>query len=495
MQIALWSLATPLLSAPDEPEHIITAAADAHGQIIKSQSFLTKSPYANVTVAKTFADGELESFCFAMNPYYKASSCGFPETQCNQLVSIKTPCRLTPHSDSGIVKTATYTGNYPPLYYLIVGLPSLVSSKATTMYFMRFMSAILSAVFIAVSFYALYKWSTKPLMIAGAYLALTPTALYIMGTVNPSSLEIASALCLWVTGLLIVTENHSKIPRQLLLSALVSAMALALTRASGPLWCIAIIAIVAFMARRRDLRIVKTKPFIYGAIALGLCLITALTWISREHTAIVLPATPYPWSVSSVAVAESIFGKTSIYINAMIGLLGWNNVPVPMVTVALSVICTGCFAVLALSSLSKRNWRQVLALLATTTLVVCVPVVYTVTHAHIYGDIVQGRYLLPGAIGIILISAALAGKNLTSSLPIATTIILSVAIANIFAFIWVLRQYIRGEGQFNAVSHIHELWLPPIPAKLLVVFFILVNAAIAWCLRATLPRVERNVVG
>lgn len=494
VQAILWSLGTPLLSAPDEPEHIITAVADAHGQLIKSQSSLTELPYAKVRVAKTFADGELESFCFALNPYYRASSCGFPEAQCLQGGVSNKPCRLTPHSDSKVVKTATYTGNYPPLYYLIVGLPSFISSKATVIYLMRFMSAMVSAAFIATSFYALFRWSTKPLMVAGAYLALTPTALYIMGTVNPSSLEIASALCLWVTGLLIVMEDYSKVPRRLLAIAFASAIALALTRASGPIWCTAIIAVLVFMSPRRIWKIAKTKLFIYGAIALGVCLIFAQAWISREHTAIVLPAAPYPWSASSVAIAESIFGQTSIYINAMIGLLGWNNVPVPMVTIALWLMCVGCFSILALSSLGRRNWRQVVGLLITTALVVCIPVIYTVSHAHTYGDIVQGRYLLPGAIGVILISAALAGKNLKSSLPIATTVLASVAVANIFAFTWVLRQYIRGEGQLNAVSHMHELWLPPIPAKLLVCVFALVNIAIVWYLRAALPKVERNVI-
>jgi hypothetical protein len=46
---------------------------------------------------------------------------------------------------------ATYVGRYPPLYYAIVGLPSLVWHTNTAVYMMRLLSGLLCALLLGLA--------------------------------------------------------------------------------------------------------------------------------------------------------------------------------------------------------------------------------------------------------------------------------------------------------------------------------------------------------
>ncbi|MCZ7527360.1 MAG: DUF2142 domain-containing protein [Acidimicrobiia bacterium] len=45
--------------------------------------------------------------------------------------------------------------------------------------------------------------------LAGLVLSLTPVVLFIIGSVNPSAIEIAGAILLWVSGAILVRERRS----------------------------------------------------------------------------------------------------------------------------------------------------------------------------------------------------------------------------------------------------------------------------------------------
>ena len=96
------------------------AAALVHGQIIGKTVHWPGNPRTDVTVPAVYASGGSAATCFAFKPAVPAS-CQGP----------------LPHSTDE-VGTTTYVGRYPPLYYAIVGLPSLVSYSSRGIYLMRF---------------------------------------------------------------------------------------------------------------------------------------------------------------------------------------------------------------------------------------------------------------------------------------------------------------------------------------------------------------------
>ncbi|HTX63303.1 MAG TPA: DUF2142 domain-containing protein, partial [Acidimicrobiales bacterium] len=107
LNFAAWSLATPLFASPDEQAQVVYAAAAARGQLVGTTIEDAANPYTIVTVPKVFASGDTYPNCFHFHPEVPASCAP----------------RLT--TSRRIEHTTTYVGRYPPLYYLVVGLPSL----------------------------------------------------------------------------------------------------------------------------------------------------------------------------------------------------------------------------------------------------------------------------------------------------------------------------------------------------------------------------------
>jgi hypothetical protein len=477
-QALSWSIGVPLLSSSDEPAHIMTAAADARGQLIKKPVLNWQSPEAKVVIPKTFAVTEQESFCYSLS--YQPSNCKLSKAQCaEQFNTDNLPCSLSLLSDHTATTTATYTGNYPPMYYVVTGLPTLVSSSYKVMYFMRFMSVLMGAFFIALAFFIVYKWSTNPIMFAGVSLSLAPAVTYLVGMVNPSGLEISAAISFWVAGTIIAKERFKEIPRHLLGAVSLSAVALTLSRQDGPEWLL-ISTVILLMIANRGLfsKLLKNKIFPYLVGIVAVVFVIAMAWIVDRHSTVVLAGQTYPRGTGMFFIAQSVLSNSRIFINEMIGQLGWNNAPVPFLTILIWYIGLGCLVVCALTSTSKKQWRNLVGLLGLIAAVVFIPVIYTIIYAHKYGDILQGRYMLPGAVGITIIAAALAKDVVAKSISLTKTIIVLVAIGNVAAYGWVLRQYVAGVSSYNILKKLPGGWTPPVPAIFLIIVSFVINICI-----------------
>ena len=88
---------------------------------------------------------------------------------------------------------SSYQARYPPLYFAVVGLPSYFRGSSVDIYLMRLVSALLSAIFLALALTAAVVYSTNRAMVVGLVVAATPMVFFLAGVVNPSGLEISSA--------------------------------------------------------------------------------------------------------------------------------------------------------------------------------------------------------------------------------------------------------------------------------------------------------------
>jgi hypothetical protein len=159
----------------------------------------------------------------------------------------------------------------------------------------------------------------------------------------------------------------------------------------------------------------------------------------------------------------------------MVGMLGSNNAPVPLITMVIWYVGICSLCMLALSTLTRKTCRDILGLIGIVSAVLFMPVVFNIINAHRYGNIVQGRYMLPCAVGLTLVAAQVAKEVTVNVLSVTKTLVVLSFIGSTAAYLWVLRQYIVGLNTLDIFKAQSGHWSPPLPALLLMLFFTAIN--------------------
>ena len=210
--LAAWSLATPKYAAPDEPAHAYRAASLVRGQLLGVPVNRPDDPRVVVGVPATLT--AVGPGCFAFHPQIPASCMGgWP-------------------SRPGYRRVTTYTGRYPPLYYLAVGLPTLLTTGGSMLLWMRLAGDLVNALFLTVGF-AMLRRLRSPWALAAGAVAVTPMVLFIASVINPSGLEICAAFALWCSLLALLKEQGAGSTSALTWAA-VSAAVMESTRGLSP---------------------------------------------------------------------------------------------------------------------------------------------------------------------------------------------------------------------------------------------------------------------
>ena len=213
-----WSFAQPIGAANDEPAQLVKAASVARGQILGATitpAILARLSPQNraalhycelvsgvercnkaltaVTVPRSFALYVAPTCDTTLQQYPAGCSYGLSGSQQPTLVT-------------------DYVGRYPPLYYGIVGLPSLVLENDAAVYAMRLVSGALSAALLALALAVAAVWSRNRLLVVAVATAATPMVFVFGSVVNSSGIEVAAAACVWTGGLLLFLDHSRKPP-------------------------------------------------------------------------------------------------------------------------------------------------------------------------------------------------------------------------------------------------------------------------------------------
>jgi len=450
--LAAWSLATPQFAAPDEPTHVVKAAAAVRGQLVGHPIPGLGKAYTQVRIPATFGNAYVIPSCFA---FYQAKPAG---------------CGPVLHAVSGSVLSRTYVGRYPPLYYLLVGLPSGLHGGGIDLYLMRLVSAALSAAFLLGAFISAARSRHRTLMVAGVALAATPSMLFLGAIVNPSGLEISAGACVWASSLVYFAEPDRR-GRWLLLRAAMAAAVLVQLRGLSPL-LLAIIAVFVFaVAGWRRLRSALSRREVQIAFGVvGACGIFAVAWIygvdSLSLTKGVYQVSP---SASEWWITRKAFHETFSEFSQMVGLFGWNDTRAPGFSNIVWLI--GVLALL-LAGLVQRRWRRALLLVALCAVVIVVPTVLAISQARSLGFVQQARYVLPLAVGIPILAGYLAPERTAAARWVNPLLLAGGAvlgIAHCAAFVQALHRYRTGLG--TPLFTANAKWSPPIPTLLLLALF------------------------
>ncbi|MGC8472529.1 MAG: DUF2142 domain-containing protein [Acidimicrobiales bacterium] len=465
---AVWSWATPLFAAPDEPAQVARAAAVVRGELVGATVGSDRNAFTTVRVPAVFAhDGPLVT-CFQFRPDVPAS------------------CEPRVPASTRTVPVETYVGRYPPLYYLIVGLPSLAVTSARGIYLMRLVSALLDAILVSLALFAVVRWSAKPLLLVGVMAAATPMAWFLGGVVNPSGFEIAAALCLWTSGAILILEHANAPPPGLVAVVAGSLGALLLARPLSPLWCAVAVAVLAVAGGWRRVRALFANHSVQWTIPpLGAIGALAMLWIVGEHALDLTPSTaPVPQPETFSHLLPVIFAHTSSWLEQMVGVFGWLDTTSPAFTYALWGVVASAIVlfVWVRAARGAREAREALAVAVLVLAVLLLPVTIVYSQVHRLGIVWQGRDIMPLAVGVPIVALGVAGRDRVLArwggrvtAWVAAAACAALGVAGFAAFFEALRRYAVGvDGPIDFLS---GPWHPPLgSAAALVAAFVSIGA-------------------
>lgn len=457
-----WSFATPISAAPDEPAHFIKAASVVRGQFIgesTAQGHIVRVPqYVAYTNSQT---------CFAFKPDVSA--------ECSPEV---------PGDSDALVDAITSAGLYNPVYYAIVGWPSLLFPDGSGIFAMRLVSAIAVSLFLALAFTLIASWRRPALPLIGFAVAVTPMVLFLGGTVNPNSLEVAATLAAFVGLLTIVREPR---PDALAAHATIVAASAAIAanmRGLSLLWlAIALLVPFVLVGKRRIVELARSRPVQIAAGVTLLAAIGAAVWVFASNSlganidrpgevtnapgVGTPPLTGFFWTVS----------MTFHYWKGIVGVFGWLDTPAPEFVYFAWTVLGGGLAFLGLALLRGRQLVLIVVLIAA---VLVLPPILQGAYITEGGIIWQGRYILPLFVCAVVALGAVLSDRLTDSARPRLVLLAAVlwGIAQLLSFATTLRRYAVGntDGWSGLLS---PDWQPPGGTILsLVTFGLVVSAAV-----------------
>jgi hypothetical protein len=456
----LWALASPMMAVPDEPAHAIKAAAVVRGQMQGQPSGKQGEP-ALVQVPQYFAELGLQ-LCYGFNAE-KTADCA-PEVNADHRA-------LTP--------ALTSAGNYNPFYYLVVGVPSRVLAGGPALYAMRIVSGLFSAVFLTMAFAAARRMKHSQWPLIGCVVSLTPMVLFLGGSINPNSLEIATTAALFLNLAVVLenTVNLSKV-RGPLWAVGLSAVALANTRALSLLWlALAVVVALIMFGWRPFLSVMKTKLGMAMTALIGLGCAGALGWLLVADSFKSLGGIPS--AVTPDQAFVTMLDRTFSYTEGYIGLMGWLDTPAPK---GVQMLWHFAIAAVLLAGLTARLRRSRWALGLLMLSIVLLPAILQAQVIQDIGYIWQGRYLL-ALIALLVIASAVALRDRSFGVtPINRTAgrwaLGAIAAAQFYAFIYSLRRYTVGifPEHTNWSEMWGSVWQPPLGWQVLSIAYLITLA-------------------
>lgn len=448
----LWVLANPLGAAPDEPTHYVKAAGLVREQTLGVE---TRPGVGSIELPHLYSLPDEMSSCFKFDPNIPAS------------------CWPRDFGDVAAPQVAETTARgYNPLYYAVVGLPSLLEPRLGVLYLMRLVSALLCTLPLAMGLRSLAEMPVRRWAVTGAAVAVTPMVVFLASAVNPGSLEIAAGLGLWATLLAALHHPAPELTGRRWLRAGVLVALLVNSKALAPLFlAIIVLTCVALLPWSRTWAAIKDRRSWPGLAVGAAGTLLALVWTATAGGVTGSGEVAFPDRDLATAF-EDVTRSTTYYVQNMIGYFGWLDSRPPHTVYTWVTAVVGILFVLALAG---GNRRQRLVLGALGLSVVALPIILQVPQAQYLGYAWQGRYLLPVAVGVPLAAGVIADRVLAGvprRISVATSFLVVGAMltVHVVSFASNLRRYVAG-ADARWFEPVETPWAPPLPSLVLVVGF------------------------
>lgn len=475
---SVWAVANPPMAAPDEPAHTVKAASVVRGQLLGPDS---------------------EGGSAVDVPYFYQFVTAYPT--CYMFVTSEPAgCDLTPTQDLDAPANAvTPAGRYNPLYYAVVGLPTLLPPGDGVLYGMRILSAALTTFFVALGLRALAQTGPATWAVPGVAGALTPMVIFLTSTVNPAAIEITAAFALWCQLAALLRHRDPALVTSRMWWIALSTMFLVNARGLSLVYgAVIVVAVLLVSPWRTFLDVVRRRSVWPPLAAIVVSCLAAAAWVVGTNSLGSGSTVNHPDLTFTYAAKLTVFAWDGFVLN-MVGQFGWMDTPLEG-WVMMAYAAGAAFIVLLALAVGSWRERAVLALVAATTYVL--PVLIHASQAHFLGFIWQGRYILPVAIGVPILAAYVVHQRVRalpeSWAPAVARLggSLAVVLGSLLAFVQLcafgenLHRYVNGEdgGWFSLAP---DAWLPPVPLALLIPLALVATggfaAAVIWTARLGRP--------
>jgi hypothetical protein len=443
---SLWAVTTPIGASPDEPAHYIKAASTVRGQLIGEPGPRPQDKV--VQVPENVADtGNV--MCMAYDP------------------STTADCLPPFGSDRDLVDSTTSAGLYNPVYYVLVGWPSLLEMGKGSLFLMRFVSAALCAFFLASAVTALSRLPRPTLPVLAVFAVSTPMTYFLMGSVNPNALEISTTAAFFSTLLLATTTPVPAGPGRWLVAGSLALSGGLLVQARGlsPVWLgLAVLVVAVWVGVPAFLRRVLTPPYLVSVVAVAVSTALAVVWTLRSGSLNAVGV--YSGAGTSTAQGFVRMVETSTdYVAQAAGNFGWLDTPAPGYV---AFVYSGLLGLLVVSALlfggRTRAGAAVWVALASAVVIPAAVQASSVTES---GYIWQGRYSLPAVVVLVLV-AAVAASGRFDRLPVSEgrRVVLFLLAATAFvqaaSALTALKRYSVGLWTSWAEMFSAPVWHPPL---------------------------------
>lgn len=448
---ASWAIATPLGASPDEPAHIIKAAAVVRGELLGEP---TDAPAVReVIVPRGIADS-LGWTCYRRD--------GTVEATCMGPVS----------DDWSDAPGITSAGLYNPTYYALVGWPSLVVQDTSAVAMgMRLVNALLTSLFLAVAVAALLKFGRSRIIVATIAAAVTPMVIFLNASVNPNGLEIAAGASLFASLLYLVRRDPEATWRWLVVIA-VSGILLAQSRGLSPLW-LGLLGLTAIIAARPERlgRLLRSPGVWITIAALIGGMVAAGAWILRTGTLGSMGVFPGAGEVEPPEAFIQMLFNVALD-PGYIGIFGWLDAPAPAIAY---VTWSFLACILVLVAIAFARGRLLVALAFALLVFFFVPPIVQAASVETSGYIWQGRYALVAYVGVMILAGVAAvewGASSALGVPrralrrIDVAVVSIVAFAQAFSLVQATKRYAVGTDDTWSAFFTEPRWLPPLGAYL-----------------------------
>ena len=444
---SVWAVASPLSSTPDEPAHVIKAAAVVRGEPIAQRTMDSEGRTVwTYQVDEVYA--ELDHLtCNAFRPQIPISQCSINLDD----------------NDPPVSEKITAAGGYNPLYYYLVGWPSLFISQLKGILAMRLVSGILASAFLALAVWAV-SWIKNPgVPLLATFFTVSPAVIFYSGSVNPQGLEVAT-LAAFATAYFVVLTRR---PRGPLLTSMAVIMLVAgaigvNVRALSWVWLGAIVLIgMIWVGFRRWWRTMIRPKVLIAAMGVIIAIVLNLLLVFSVGT---LDGANYYWGAGISAVNGFFFmlWRFPDFVPSMFGLYGWMDIQVRWVDyiyVAMTSMLVG--ATLISRLIPRHRWAILVTLLFWWTL----PAAVQASSVTEFGFVWQGRYALPLWVLLMLVtSIALSSRiqkmdEVTHNRVFATVATL-LAFAHVVALVGTLhRQYFGIDRPLSLLLNFKSPWV------------------------------------
>ena len=367
----------------------------------------------------------------------------------------------------GTAEVSTYTGRYPPLYYIAVGLPSLLPLGSSTLIWMRLAGDLVIALFLTVGFVLLTRRARSWWALVGGSVAMTPLVLFIGAVVNPSGLEIASAFALWCA--LLDWARAAGVPdKPVVLWAAVSAVVLESTRGLSPAFLLVIVVICALLAGWPRMRMAagRRNVRVAGAVVAGFGVV-AVAWVAVAGSLRLLGKSNIRPGTSNWTIFGRVFHRAFEF-PGFVGNFGWlDTLPPPWVVRVWEVAAVA----LVVGVVVSRAWRALAVLFLVLIATIFIPAVGDLLQARTIGIVSQPRYILPIALGSALVAGSTIRWRGPWSRATALVLLVGLASAQVGAFVQTLQRYRTGIGP-KVVPGL-PVWSPPLGSVEVTALFVL----------------------